>query len=167
MTQGNESSGPLLALMGISVSTYSKSTALIKIFNCETQPSNSKGWVALTSLVRPSRPALVTWTFMPIYLDFEHWCQYIYNIFRWWRPIGDHLVTNWWPLGDHINSILSPALSFALYTLLLSFLQCTDQLHFQYNWITVNILFGNSQTSDHMAYQWLIEMSFLFELHTF
>ena len=42
--------------------------------------SQIKSWVALSSLVVrpvPSRPASVTSAFMPIYIDFEHWCQYL------------------------------------------------------------------------------------------
>ena len=49
---------------------------------------------------------------MPIYVDLEHWFQYIkyfqnHNMMMttmmttWW-PIDDHLVTNWWSLGDHL-----------------------------------------------------------------
>ena len=46
-------------------------------FIAKLSGSQIKSWVALSSLVVPSRPASVTSAFMPIYIDFEHWCQYL------------------------------------------------------------------------------------------
>ena len=65
--------------------------------------SQIKSWVALSSLVRPvpSRPASVTSAFMPIYIDFEHWCQYLWYIWRMSGGIWWCLEHVWWCL-EHV-----------------------------------------------------------------
>ena len=47
-------------------------------FNCETQRFTDQKLSSPIFACRPSvRPASVTSAFMPIYIDFEHWCQYL------------------------------------------------------------------------------------------
>ena len=44
--------------------------------------SQIKSWVALSSLVVVVRSVSVKWAFVPIYIDFKHWCQYTMHV--WW-----------------------------------------------------------------------------------
>ena len=46
-------------------------------YHCETQLFADQKLSSSIFTCCPSRPASVTSAFMPIYIDFEHWCQYL------------------------------------------------------------------------------------------